>query len=74
MTDFNDLWLFDLEKYQWNEVKLNNNEVKPSERRFHASCQRNNELVVVGGCKGKYDTIQDIYTMKFDEFLKTGNT
>jgi hypothetical protein len=42
---------------------------KPAPRRFHSSILRNNELIIIGGCHGKYRSLKDVFKMDFNDFL-----
>ena len=72
-TDLNDLWGFDLKENKWEEVKIEADRLRPSSRRFHSSVIRNEELIIIGGCHGKYRSLKDVYRMDFGEFLKSND-
>jgi hypothetical protein len=69
VTDFNDLWAFDLSTERWVELKAIGS-VFPETRRFHSSVVIGYKLYVISGIHSKEKLLNNIYSIDLEQFVK----
>ena len=54
-----ELWLFDIQNYQWSYVNTTNTSTSPTPREQHAAVQIENSLYIFGGKSRSYPSYED---------------
>jgi hypothetical protein len=70
VTDLDDLWVLDVDKFEWREVALKVGAVRPSGRRFHSTCLIGNEFFVIAGCYSKYKPLNSVYSIDLTKLVE----
>ena len=74
IADLDDLWVCDLRSNQWKEIKVAEEKIRPSARRFHTSVLVGNDFYVIAGCYAKYRSLGDVWKIDLTTLIQTGET
>ena len=74
LTDLDDLWVFDFQSQEWTEIAFERGSTKPPGRRFHSSVMHNEQLVIIGGCFGRYRSLNDVWTINLAPLIDHNQT
>lgn len=61
----NDIWIFNFSTYQWEEIVITDEELKPSPRSGHSACLYKDMMIVFGGIHEVTKELDDMFLFDF---------
>jgi hypothetical protein len=61
----NDIWIFNFSTYQWEEIDLEDEDIKPLPRSGHSACLYKDMMLIFGGIYEVTKELDDMYLFDF---------